>query len=121
MSLPRALSLLCFTLLVSGLPATAFAGGATLLLAVTEVAEDGEATFWWTSSKDPAWTETDRALRGLLAVRGLPDVDPATQPEAPVISQVVYGHAHLSATNAINLASLFGASRVLTGSVRYEP
>jgi len=100
-------------------PATAYAEPG-VLLAVTEVDADAQARYWWTSSEAPEWTGTDRALMATLETIGLSAVDPSSDPAAPRISSVVYGHPHLTATNAINLASLFGAPRVIAGTVAYE-
>lgn len=119
---PLLLALSLAGALMAGLsaPAAAQQPGGTLMLVVTEVDESGEARYWWTSSQSPQWTATDAALRELLHSLGMKDLDPGSLRGAPAISQVVYGHPHLTPTNAINLASLFGASRVLTGTVTYE-
>lgn len=100
-------------------PRTARAGGG-ILLAITEVDSDGSEVWWWETPEEPAWSHTDQALRTLLSELDLAVIDPAALPDAPSVSRVVYGTPHLSPNNALNLGSLFGASRVITGEVRFE-
>jgi len=88
-----------------------------VLLVVTEVQPNGEQAFWWATPKQPRWTASDQALRSLLKGLGHPVIDPAAMTSPPSFSQRVFGRPHLSTTNALNFASLFGASRLITGDV----
>jgi len=91
-----------------------------IFLAVTEVDAQGKQSYWWQNPQDPQWTQSDHELRQLLTTVGLSALDPTTLTDPPRVSSVVYGKPHLSTTNAINLASLFGAQHLLTGTVRLE-
>src|SRR5690606_94621 len=99
--------------------ASASASGG-ILLAVTETAPDGTQSYWWTSPESPAWSAFDDSLRTTLNELGLAVIDPQTMANPPKVSRVVYGDAPLSTTNALNLGSLFGASRVISGEVQVE-
>jgi len=103
-------------LLVS--PLSAAAQG--VLLSVTHLDGDQEH-YWWAEPNTPRWTESDEALKTILSDIGVPVVDPSTMPDPPQISRLVYGHGRLSTTNAINLAVLFGAKRLITGVTVVEP
>lgn len=93
-----------------------------ILLAVTEVdAARGEATYWWTEPAQPRWTRSDQAMRGMFEALQLSVLDPALVPAASELSKRVYDRPHLSHTNAVQLAGLLGASRVLVGTVELVP
>ena len=95
-----------------------------VLLVVTEqTAEVGSPndsavdSYWWGSDTEPMWTPTDIALRDALASHSIPT---ASVSSAAQLSRV-YRRPLLTDSNAVAMASVFGASRVLIGVVRYEP
>ena len=102
------------------LPQWAQAKEGKLITLITEREADAPASFWWTSATEPSWTMTDLALHSALQSRGLSILNPAELPSPPTISQVVYGHAELNSSAAINLASIFGTPKLLVGEIAYD-
>jgi hypothetical protein len=91
---------------------------ADVLMVVSELDDAGEH-FWWSQPKSPELGRFETLMSTLSAERAPMLIDPR-QVEAPSVSQVVFGRAELGVVNAINLASLYGASRVIHGQLRVE-
>lgn len=97
------------------------AGGQAVLTLVTEHVEQdadtGSATrYWWSNPTEPAWTQTDTALRKAFDDAGVRTLRPADD----VRISSIYRRPDLSVDNAAALASIVGANRVLTGRITLD-
>jgi hypothetical protein len=118
-------ALLVLTLVMGGLSAPAqAAGGQGVLTLVTEHVEqrqtddavESATRYWWSNPTQPAWTETDTALRDALEQAGVRVLRPADD----VRISSIYRRPDLSVDNAAALASIVGANRVLTGRITID-
>lgn len=118
-SLPaRFALLLCGFCLGLSISAAALAQERGVLLTITET-DTGAPSFWWENPAAPTMTSTDRLLLQQLNALGFDAIDPSALTHPPSVSRRIFGHPHLSTTNALNLASLYDANRLLTGAARY--
>lgn len=106
---PCALLLACLTL---GGPAAA---DQPTLLAIAEFGVDGHVHFWWDCRPQPQVPLTDE-LSPRLARLGLRVVDRCDRAKTPIHKS--YHRAPLRAHQAVNLASVVGAQRVVQGTSR---
>lgn len=106
----------CFAVVLSAmlLFAAQAAASEPLLALVTERHASGDQ-FWWSAGDTPQWTTTDQALRTALDRTG---VGFHAVESAGSLSKI-YRTAQLSDANAIAVASVFGATRVLVGTISY--
>lgn len=108
----RTIRILLVFLVLTALPTRAFAQDGLLTL-VTEVRDD-TASFWW-SAAAPAWTATDAALRSALEREGAGFANPV----GANLSKIYRRPAPTDA-GALAMASVFGHSRVLVGTITYS-
>lgn len=101
--------------ILSGATPAAAQGGPVLPIILS--AEQGveRASPWWTRG-DRRLTSVEQSLVDTLAGLQVPMIDPATLSNPPKVSRI-YRVAQLSRSNAVNLAGLYGASRLLIGQV----
>ena len=106
-------SLRCILVLI-GLCLACTATASPLMLTICET-ENNQTTAWWLSHPELAvyWVEQ-------FARQGIDTVDPAQVQNAPRLSPTVYGQIPLSDNNAKTLASLFGASDVINGTIKWD-
>lgn len=110
---------LLFGCLVFALSANATADEGLLVLVTEETADDTgiDQAFWWESGAAPAWSPTDLALREALKAVGAGFSEPANLSSLSKI----YRKPAPSDTNATAMATVFGRTTVLVGTVRYRP
>lgn len=95
--------------------------GTEVLPLITERVEGAGASepkvgYWWSNATEPKWTGTDRALEdGLRKTRGR-----MMRPGGDVRISRIYRTPELSVDNAVALASVVGARRIVVGEVRYH-
>lgn len=100
------------------LPMTAWASDGLLVLVTEETADETgvEQAYWW-SGAEPQWSATDLALRDAFAATGAGFAEPS---DLSALSKI-YRRPAPSDANAAAMATVFGRSRVLVGTVRYVP
>lgn len=90
---------------------------APTLLSVA-IMDGAQSQYWWVDG--PNSSAQEKALRLALEQNGLQIVDPGQNPNPPRLSPLVYGRTELTAANAKNLGTLYGAKFVLNGTMQYN-
>ena len=111
--------LLILTLLLWAMPGMALADDGLLVVVTEEIADETgvEQAFWWSGGERPAWSATDLLLKTELVARGPGFAEPL---DLTSLSRV-YRRPAPSDANAVAMASVFGHTRVIVGTVRLEP
>ena len=92
--------------------------GSLLTLFNVQSAQGAAETPWWTL-QDRRLSSIERALVDDLLTRKFDVIDPQAMSNPPKVSRI-YRVPRLSRSNAINLAGLYGASRVMVGKVAHR-
>lgn len=89
-----------------------------LVLVTEETADDTgvEQSYWWASGATPAWSPTDVALRDALRGSGAGFSEPG---DISTLSKI-YRRPTPTDVNATAMATVFGRTKVLVGTVRYR-
>ncbi len=101
-------------LLLIALSLPSVAAAAPILITIAET-DQGQTTAWWPSQIDSAGYWAD-----LFASQGVEVINPAKLSNAPRLSPTVYGQKPMSDKNAKTMASLFGTTDVLNGTVTWD-
>ena len=101
-------------LIFAALALPAAAAAAPILVTIAET-DQGQTTAWWPSQIDSAGYWAD-----LFASQGVEVINPAKLSNAPRLSPTVYGQKPMSDKNAKTMASLFGTTDVLNGTVTWD-
>ncbi len=101
-------------LLLAALSFPEVAAASPILITICET-DQGQTTAWWPSQVETAdyWPE-------LFARQGVEVISPAVLSSAPRLSPTVYGQKPMSDKNAKTMASLFGTTDVLNGTVTWD-
>lgn len=117
MTKPRIHHCISSLLLLVGIAFGGVASADELFVLVTERDIDGAQSSWWAEGATPQWTATDEALRAALQHTG---VGFHAVGDLSSLSKI-YRTASPTDANAMAMASIFGATRVLVGTVAYAP
>lgn len=112
--------LILFAVILTSVPARVADAAENILVLATQVVADdaGEVqSFWWATGSTPQWTQTDEALKSAMVQEGAGFAEPS---DLGSLSKI-YRRPAPSDANALAMASVFGRSRVLVGTIRYEP
>ena len=101
-------------LLLLALAIPGLANAAPTLITISET-DEGQTTAWW-----PSHPELSGAWADLFESQGVEVIQPAKLADAPRLSPTVYSQIPLSDKNAKTMASLFGTSNVLNGTVKWD-